>query len=49
VSGEGLVSDQSHIQIFGLGDAKATEVSVKYINGETDQRTGSFTSEMVTF
>lgn len=49
VSGEGLVSDQSHIQIFGLGDAKATEVSVKYINGETDQRTGSFSSEMVTF
>lgn len=49
VSGEGLVSDQSHIQIFGLGDAKATEVSVKYINGETDQRTGSFSSEMVSF
>ena len=49
VSGEGLLSDQSHIQIFGLANAKATEVSVKYINGKTDQRTGSFSNETVTF
>ena len=48
VSGEGLLSDQSHIQIFGLGDAKATEISVQYINGKTDKRTGSFSNETVT-
>ncbi len=47
ISGEGLLSDQSHVQIFGLGDAKATDVSVKYINGKTDQRTGSFSNETV--
>ena len=47
ISGEGLLSDQSHVQIFGLGDAKATDVSVKYINGKTNQRTGSFSNETV--
>jgi hypothetical protein len=29
VSGEGLCSDESHIQIFGLGNATATEIDVK--------------------
>ena len=47
VSGEGLLSDQSHVQIFGLGDAKATEISVKYINGKEDRKTGSFGNETV--
>lgn len=48
VSGEGLLSDQSHIQIFGLGGAKATDISVKYLNGKTEQRSGSFSNEIVT-
>ena len=47
VSGEGLLSDQSHIQIFGLGEANATEISVKYIDGKTEQRNGSFSNETV--
>jgi hypothetical protein len=49
VSGEGLLSDQSHVQIFGLGDATATEVSVKYISGTEDSKTGSFKNETVAF
>jgi len=49
VSGEGLCSDQSHIQIFGLGDASATDIAVHYINGETDGRTGEFVNTLVKF
>jgi hypothetical protein len=49
VSGEGLSSDQSHIQIFGLEDASATEITVQYINGETDKRTGNFVNALVKF
>jgi len=49
VSGEGLLSDQSHVQIFGLGDAVVTEVSVKYISGTEDSRTGNFKNETVAF
>jgi hypothetical protein len=49
VSGEGLSSDQSHIQIFGLEDASATEITVQYINGETDKKTGNFVNVLVKF
>ena len=49
VSGEGLCSDQSHIQIFGLEDASATDITVQYINGETDKRTGDFSNVLVKF
>ncbi|MFT6372753.1 MAG: hypothetical protein ACJAZT_001507 [Gammaproteobacteria bacterium] len=49
VSGEGLGSDQSHIQIFGLGDASATKVSVQYINGMQQQREGTFKNELLSF
>jgi len=49
VSGEGLSSDQSHIQIFGLENASATEITVQYINGETDKRTGNFANTLVKF
>ena len=49
VSGEGLCSDQSHIQIFGLENAKATDIMVQYINGESDKRTGDFVNTLVRF
>jgi hypothetical protein len=49
VSVEGLGSDQSHIQIFGLGDASATKVSVQYINGMKQQREGTFKNELLSF
>ncbi|NQU64458.1 MAG: CRTAC1 family protein [SAR324 cluster bacterium] len=49
VSGEGLCSDQSHIQIFGLGEATATKISIKYINGTHAFRAGSFANQTVTF
>ena len=49
VSGEGLLSDQSHVQIFGLADANATAISVTYINGKEDNREGSFKNETVKF
>ena len=49
VSGEGLGSDQSHIITFGLGDQRATSVDVTYINGATDERSGEFRNQVVTF
>lgn len=49
VSGEGLVSDQSHIQIFGLNGTKASSVDVKYINGKTDSKTGEFSNQTLQF
>jgi len=49
VSGEGLCSDQSHIQIFGLENASVTEVTVQYINGESDKRTGNFVNTIIKF
>ncbi|MEH6636948.1 MAG: VCBS repeat-containing protein [Halioglobus sp.] len=49
VSGEGLCSDQSHIQIFGLENASATEVTVQYISGEIAERTGDFSNTLLKF
>jgi enediyne biosynthesis protein E4 len=49
VSGEGLSSNQSHIQIFGLEDVSATEITVQYINGEKETRTGNFVNTLVQF
>jgi hypothetical protein len=49
VLGEGLNSDQSHIQIFALGDARAIEISVQYINGKTAFQTGNWTNTLVQF
>ena len=49
VSGEGLNSDQSHIQIFGLENSHATEVSVQYINGETEVMRGKYINTTLTF
>ena len=49
VSGEGLVSDSSHIVIAGLGSQKATSVKVRYLGGFEDTKTGSFHNETVSF
>ncbi len=49
VSGEGLCSDQSHIQIFGLGSATATEITVNYINGQKEVESGEFVDTLVRF
>jgi hypothetical protein len=38
VSGEGLCSDSSHVLVFGLGDGRAENVSVKYIDGRLQER-----------
>ena len=48
-SGEGLLSDSSHVVIAGLGKQKAATVKVIYINGGTQQMTGSYRNESVTF
>lgn len=47
VSGEGLCSDSSRILIAGLGGAKATKVSVKFMDGSVIEREGSFRNEML--
>ncbi len=49
VSGEGLCSDQSHVQIFGLGNGEATDVSVTYLDGTQESRQGSFNNTTVQF
>ena len=48
VVGEGLVSDQSHVLIFGLGpDASATKVQVDPLNGEDVELNGTFRDELL--
>ena len=49
VSGEGLCSDQSHVQIFGLGNATAKSVVVNYIDGRTELRNGELVNTLVRF
>ena len=49
VSGEGLCSDQSHIQIFGLGKVSAKKVTVKYINGKSVTKSGNFVNRTLKF
>ncbi len=49
VSGEGLCGDSTRTIIVGLGTKKASTVSVKYINGSTDQKSGSFRNAVVAF
>jgi hypothetical protein len=49
VSGEGLCSDQSHLQIFGLDDTEAAAIKVRYIDGREEERIGSFKNELVVF
>lgn len=47
VLGEGLVSDQSHILIFGLGDQNATTVTVESLAGSTNEIAGNFRNELL--
>ncbi len=47
VVGEGLVSDQSHILIFGLGSLKATRVLLKPLNGDEKEVTGEFHNQLL--
>jgi len=47
VVGEGLVSDQSHILIFGLANQKATRVVVKGLDGQVQERNGEFQNQLL--
>jgi len=49
VVGEGLLSDQSHMLIFGLGSQTANNVSVSLLNGEVKEEAGSFSNQTVVF
>ena len=49
VVGEGLLSDQSHILVFGLQKQKATSVSVLRLDGTTSDQSGSFSGETLIF
>ncbi len=49
VSGEGLGSDPSHIMTFGLGQARVSNVSVKFIDGTRVERGGDFRNQLLTF
>ena len=49
ISGEGLNSDQSHIQIFGLSTYTANKISVEYIDGTTVEKHGDFSNQMIRF
>ncbi|MFT5044595.1 MAG: hypothetical protein ACI8UP_001564, partial [Porticoccaceae bacterium] len=47
VVGEGLVSDQSHILIFGLGTNNATKVSIDRLNSPVQELSGQFRNELL--
>jgi len=49
VTGEGLVSDSSHVIIVGLGAQKAVMVRVKYLGGPQAIQKGSFQNETISF
>ncbi len=49
VSGEGLGSDPSHILIFGLGDQRANNVAVTFIDGNEQTLSGDWRNDTVTF
>lgn len=49
VSGEGLVSDSSHVIIAGLQEQTAIEVSVRYLSGDVATISGNFRNEDVFF
>lgn len=49
VSGEGLVSDSSHVIIAGLGTQKAVSVRVKYLGGPQAIQKGRFQNETISF
>lgn len=47
VVGEGLVSDQSHVLIFGLGSQKANRVLIKTLDGSERELTGEFHNQLL--
>ena len=49
VSGEGLCSDPSHILVFGLGDQRATSVTVTFLDGTHKLRNGIWRNDTVIF
>lgn len=49
VSGEGLCSDQSHVQIFGLDSSYATRVELTYLSGKTEVREGKLINQIISF
>jgi hypothetical protein len=49
VSGEGLCSDPSHILIFGLGDQRASNVNVTFIDGRQQTLSGDWRNDTVSF
>ena len=49
ISGEGLNSDQSHVQIIGLSQFSANKVTVEYIDGTTVEKIGEFSNEVIRF
>lgn len=49
IRGEGLVSDSSPIMIFGLADARAESVTVKYLNGRQEETKDGLASGSVSF
>jgi hypothetical protein len=49
ILGEGLCSDQSHIQIFGLESATVTQVDILYLSGKMESKTGNFMNQTLVF
>ncbi len=49
VSGEGLCSDPSHMLVFGLGDQRANNIAVTYIDGSQQALSGNWRNDTVTF
>ena len=47
VVGEGLVSDQSHVLIFGLGKQKATRVLLKTLDNREKEQVGEFHNQLL--
>lgn len=47
VVGEGLVSDQSHVLIFGLGEQKAISVLIKALDGSEQELVGVFHNQLL--
>lgn len=49
VVGEGLLSDQSHMLTFGLGDQEAVSVSVSNLDGAVNVEQGNYRNETIEF
>ena len=49
IVGEGLLSDQSHVLTFGLGDQQANSISATALDGTVSTLEGSYRNENVNF